>query len=113
MEQGSGIFQSSGFRLENPEGSGANRTMEVALPHKKSAIKRRRQDEKLNARNKSIKSRMATAVKRVKTAPPEERDSALRAAVSVIDKAAKVGVIKKGTADRKKSRLMKAVREAS
>lgn len=86
--------------------------MEVALPHKKSAIKRRRQDEKLYARNRAVKSRMATAVKKVQTAPPEEREAAVKAAVSVIDRAAKVGVIKKETADRKKSRLMKASRAA-
>lgn len=78
------------------------------MPQKKSAIKRRRQDEKLNAKNRAIRSRMATAVKKVVGATAEEREPALRAAVSLIDKAVKVGVIKKATADRKKSRLMKA-----
>ena len=78
------------------------------MPQKKSAIKRRRQDEKVNARNRAIRSKVATAVKKVQSAPAEEREQALRAAVSVIDKAVKVGVIKKATADRKKSRLMKA-----
>ena len=86
--------------------------MEVMLPQKKSAIKRLRQNEKQNARNRSIKSKMATAVKKVESAPAEEREQALRSAVSVIDKAVKVGVIKKATADRKKSRLMKARQEA-
>ena len=83
------------------------------MPQKKSAIKRRRQDEKLNARNRAIRSRMATAVKKVQSAPAEEREQALRAAVSVIDKAVKVGVIKKATADRKKSRLAKATQRAA
>lgn len=78
------------------------------MPQKKSAIKRLRQNEKLNARNRAIRSRMTTAVKKVNAAPAEEREQSLRAAVSVIDKAVKVGVIKKNTADRKKSRLMKA-----
>lgn len=82
------------------------------MPQKKSAIKRRRQDEKLNARNRAMKSKMATAVKRAESAPAEERETALRAAISVIDKAVKVGVIKKATADRKKSRLTKAVLNA-
>ena len=86
--------------------------MEVQLPHKKSAIKRRRQDEKLNAQNRAIKSKMATAVKKAQSAPAEERPAALKAAISVIDKAAKVGVIKQATADRKKSRLTKAVLNA-
>ena len=83
------------------------------LPQKKSAIKRLRQNEKQNARNRSIRSKMATAVKKVQSAPAEEREQALRSAVSVIDKAVKVGVIKKTTADRKKSRLMKARPQAS
>jgi len=87
--------------------------MEVVLPQKKSAIKRRRQDEKLNVRNRAIRSRMATAVKKVDAAPAEEREQALRAAISVIDKAVKVGVIKKATADRKKSRMSKAVQRAA
>jgi len=59
-----------------------------------------------------MKSKMATAVKRAESAPAEERETALRAAISVIDKAVKVGVIKKATADRKKSRLTKAVLNA-
>ena len=83
------------------------------MPQKKSAIKRLRQNEKQNARNRSIRSKMATAVKKVESAPAEEREQALRSAVSVIDKAVKVGVIKKATADRKKSRLMKAGQQAS
>ncbi|MFH1689508.1 MAG: 30S ribosomal protein S20 [Candidatus Eisenbacteria bacterium] len=83
------------------------------MPQKKSAIKRRRQDEKLNAKNRAIRSRVATAVKKVNSAPVEEREPALRAAVSLIDKAVKVGVIKKATADRKKSRLMKAGQRVS
>jgi small subunit ribosomal protein S20 len=87
--------------------------MEVALPHKKSTIKRRRQDERINARNRAVKSRMATAVKKVDSAPAEEREQAFRAAVSEIDKAVKVGVIKKATGDRKKSRLAKAIQRAS
>ena len=83
------------------------------LPQKKSAKKRLRQNEKLNARNRAVRSRMATVVKKVQSAPAEEREQALRAAVSVIDKAVKVGVIKKATADRKKSRLMKARQQTS
>ena len=82
------------------------------MPQKKSAIKRRRQDEKLRTRNRALKSQMATAVKQAENAPAEEREAALRQAISVIDKAAKVGVIKKATADRKKSRLTKAVLNA-
>jgi small subunit ribosomal protein S20 len=82
--------------------------MEVVLPHQKSAIKRRRQDDKRTARNKAVRSRVATAIKKARTAPEGERQAAVTAAVSAVDKAAKAGVVKKAAADRKKSRLMKA-----
>jgi small subunit ribosomal protein S20 len=82
------------------------------LPHKKSAKKRLRQTVKRTARNRAVKSRIATAWKKVKAAPPVEREQAVRAAVSTIDKAVKTGVIKKATADRRKSRLMRASRAA-
>lgn len=82
------------------------------MPHKKSAIKRLRQDEKRNARNKAVKSAMATAVKKAVEAPDDEKEAAVRAAVSVIDKAVKVGTIKKATADRKKSGLMRPKKAA-
>jgi small subunit ribosomal protein S20 len=81
------------------------------LPQKKSTVKRLRQSKKLNARNQAIKSRVATALRRAKEADAEGRDAALRKAMAEIDKAAKAGVYKKETANRKKSKLMKAVRE--
>jgi len=77
------------------------------VPHKKSAKKRLRQREKITAHNRAWKSRVAGAVKLADAAKPEERVKAVREAVSTIDRAAKVGVIKKETARRKKSRLMK------
>ncbi len=83
------------------------------MPQKKSTIKRLRQAKKINTRNRSVKSAMATAVKKVKTAPPEECEAAFKRAVSTIDRAVKAGVIKKETASRKKSRLAKEIaREA-
>jgi small subunit ribosomal protein S20 len=77
------------------------------LPHKKSTIKRLRQDAKINERNRGIRSAMATAVKKARAAAPEARETAFRGAVSSIDTAVKAGVLKKETADRKKSRLAK------
>ena len=50
---------------------------------------------------------MATAVRAAKAASPDEREAALKRAVSVIDRAAKAGAIKKETANRKKSKLTK------
>jgi small subunit ribosomal protein S20 len=82
------------------------------LPHKKSTVKRLKQNKKAAARGRAVRSRAASAVKRAKSAGPEERDAALRRAVSEIDKAAKAGAIKKRTASRRKSRLMKTRKAA-
>ncbi len=81
------------------------------MPQKKSTIKRLRQNKKLNARNLAIKSRVATAARRATEAGPDGREAALRRAISEIDKAVKSGVYKKETANRKKSKLTKALRE--
>jgi len=77
------------------------------VPHKKSAKKRLKQRDKITARNRAWKSRVATAVKAAESAAPGERENATREAVSTIDRAAKVGVLKRETASRKKSRLMR------
>ena len=77
------------------------------MPHKKSAKKRLRQRVKLTAHNRAWKSRVTTSVRLAEAAGPEEKEKALRLAVSTIDRAAKVGVIRRETARRKKSRLMR------
>lgn len=83
------------------------------MPQKKSTIKRLRQTKKINAKNRGVKSTVATAVKKARTAPPEEREVAFKRAASAIDRAVKAGVLKKETASRKKSRLAKELaREA-
>ncbi len=78
------------------------------MPHKKSTIKRLKQSKKQNERNRAAKSKVATAIKHVETAPPEEREARIRVATSLIDKAVKNNVIKKNTASRRKSRIMKS-----
>lgn len=83
------------------------------MPQKKSTIKRLRQDKKINARNRATKSRVATAVKKARAAGPDDQPAALKKAISEIDKAVKTGVIKKETASRKKSRLMKELNRAA
>jgi len=80
------------------------------VPHKKSAKKRLRQRDKLTAHNRAWKSRVATAVRAAREASGEGKNEAVKKAVSVIDRAAKVGVVKKATASRKKSRLMKSAK---
>ena len=79
----------------------------------KSAKKRILVIQTKTARNKSIKSKVKTYVKKVETAiaqgDKEAAASALVAATSEISKAASKGVFHKNTASRKISRLAKAV----
>ena len=79
----------------------------------KSAEKRARQNIKRRVRNKSVKTRVKHRTKEVRSAVGESsKDTAqtnLVKAQSVIDKAAKKGVVHKKTAARKISRLSKLV----
>lgn len=79
----------------------------------KSAKKRILVTKTRNERNKSIKSAVKTAIKKVDAAvaanDKEAASAALLAATSAIDKAATKGVYHKNTASRKISRLAKAV----
>ncbi len=79
----------------------------------KSAKKRILVAKTRNERNKSIKSAVKTAVKKVDAAvaakDKEAASAALLAATSTIDKATSKGVYHKNTASRKVSRLAKAV----
>lgn len=83
------------------------------MAHTKSAEKRARQNEKRRARNRAIKSRMKTAIKKllqvIETKDLNSIDALLNAAKSEIYKAATKGVIKKNTAARYVSRLSKKV----
>lgn len=74
----------------------------------KSAIKRIRQDEKRTIRNRAIRSRMRTYLKKAQTAltTDDQAEVAVRAAISELDRAAKKGVIHANAAARRKSRLM-------
>lgn len=79
----------------------------------KSAKKRILVNETKAARNKAIKSKVKTAVKKVEAAvaakDAETAKTALRAAVVEISKAGTKGVYHKKTVSRKISRLSKAV----
>ena len=79
----------------------------------KSAKKRILVNETKAARNKAIKSRVKTSVKKVEAAvaakDKEAAAVALKDAISTIDKAATKGVYHKNNAARKVSRLSKAV----
>ena len=79
----------------------------------KSAKKRMLVNETKAARNKAIKSKVKTAVKKVEAAvaakDAETAKTALRAAIVEISKAGTKGVYHKKTVSRKISRLSKAV----
>ena len=83
-----------------------------AAPKKNlSAIKRARQAEKRRLRNKTVRTAIRTAAKKVETLvaakEKEEARKALLEAAEIISKAASKGVIHKNTASRKISRLAK------
>ena len=82
------------------------------MANHKSALKRARQNENRRLRNKSVKTRVKSVVKAVRTADADAA-AKLDEAKSVIDKAAKRGVIHKRTAARKISRLAKHVNSVS
>ena len=79
----------------------------------KSAKKRILVSQTRAARNKSIRSAVKTAIKKVEAAvvakDKEAANAALLAAISTIDKAESKGVYHKNNAARKVSRLTKAV----
>ena len=79
----------------------------------KSAKKRILVNETKAARNKAIKSKVKTCIKKVETAvatkDAEAAQAALRVAIAEINKAGTKGVYHKNTCSRKISRLTKAV----
>ncbi|MBN1423374.1 30S ribosomal protein S20 [Candidatus Fermentibacteria bacterium] len=80
------------------------------MPHHKAQAKSLRSDARKHLRNKSVKSNMRGLVRKLReTTDHEEAAVLLPRVVSAIDKAAKKGVIKQGTAVRNKSRLSKYV----
>lgn len=84
------------------------------MPITKSAKKALSGSERKRVVNVRRKKKVDTAVKSVKTLTVDtksEAQSALSKAYKELDKAAKNGLIKKGAADRKKSRLSKMVKK--
>lgn len=79
-----------------------------------SAKKRARQSEVRRTHNASLRSRMRTAVKRVRKAiadgDKEVAQRALRSATSELDSSASKGIVHKNMAARNKSRLSAAVK---
>lgn len=78
------------------------------MAHTKSAVKRHRQSLENNERNRAAKSAIITAGKKLATAvesgDAKVADEAFNNFSSVLDKAAKKGIIKANNASRRKSR---------
>lgn len=80
------------------------------MPNIKSAAKRMRQAQRQRTHNRARRSALRTAIKRVRTAGgAEDAARAFREAQRLLDRAARHGLIAKGTAARHKQRLAKVV----
>ena len=81
----------------------------------KSAMKRVKVNAKKNLRNRIVKSKVKTAIKKFDTevaAASANAGAQYSLTASAIDKAAAKGVIHKNTANRKKARLAKQLAKA-
>jgi small subunit ribosomal protein S20 len=81
------------------------------MANTRTAAKRARQSLKRSLRTHSVATRLRTLQKQVRSskAPSAEQ---IRAAIAAIDKAAKRGIIHRNAANRRKSRLNKALAAA-
>lgn len=83
----------------------------------KSAVKRAKQNTKRNLRNKSIRTRVKGAIKKVRASieakAPEQAKTDLAVAIPIIQKAAQKGSIHANNASRKVSRLARQVNALS
>ena len=80
------------------------------MPKLKSAKKHQVTSAKAYVRNRALRSRMRTALKKVRQAPDKaSAETALQAAISTVDKTARKGIIHKNAAARYKSRLSRLV----
>lgn len=81
------------------------------MANHKSALKRAGQNERRRLRNRAVQTRVKHVVKDARTAMAQQTEEVaerVTTAQSVIDKAAKKGVLHKKTAARKISRLAKS-----
>lgn len=84
------------------------------MPQHKSAEKRVITNEKRRLRNVSVRSEVKTSIKKLRaTTDNAAQAAALPATHSILDRAAKKGVLKRNTASRRKSRLAKMVNRAA
>ena len=81
------------------------------MANTKSAEKRIRQEEKRNLRNRTQRSKLKTAIKKVMTATEAETAaSAFRESAALLDRMASRDLIHRNKAARKKSQLARQVK---
>ena len=84
------------------------------MANHKQAEKRNRQRDKRRALNRNAIGRMRTALKQARTAiegKAGEKESLVKSAVQLVDKAVSRGALKRTTAARTISRLVRAARK--
>lgn len=85
------------------------------MPIKQASFKSLRQSKKRQARNLKIKKDLLSAVKSARRTVADKKADESKAsvgkAIKLLDRAVAKGVVKKNTAARKKSRLMKKLNE--
>jgi small subunit ribosomal protein S20 len=85
------------------------------MPNTKSAARRMRSSERRRLRNCAVKARLRRLEKKYLAAvlkgDRENATLAFREVSSALDKAAKTGVLPRGKADRKKSRLSRRLNQ--
>jgi len=84
------------------------------VPTIKSAKKRLRQSIKRRTRNRDVRASIRTVTKTLlNTESAEEAESLYRQLTSMLDRAARTGLIAKNAVDRRKSRLSRYVKSLS
>ena len=87
------------------------------MANHKSALKRAKQTEKRNARNRALRSALRTEIKKFRTlvdgGKKDDAQKALPLVQKTIDKACTKGVLKKNAASRAKSRLTLLLNKAA
>ena len=84
------------------------------MPNLKSAKKRLRQSAKRRIRNKDARSSIRTVTKNLlHTESADEAEVLYRQVTSMLDRAARKGLIAKNAVDRRKARLSRYVRSLS
>lgn len=87
------------------------------MPHRKSAVKHIRADKRKAEVNRRRKVTLRTTLKKAEAAieagDSEAAEGLYRQASGHLDRAAQKGVIKRGAADRRKSRLAQKLNEIS